>query len=43
MIYKIRAELEEGVKLLGEAEDALKAGSLDAAKLSRLEQLSASN
>ena len=40
MIYKIRAELEEGVKLLGEAEDALKAGSLDAAKLSRLEQLS---
>ncbi|MDI6738721.1 MAG: hypothetical protein QME12_09520, partial [Nanoarchaeota archaeon] len=40
MIYKIRQELEAGVKLLAEAEDVLKEGSLDAARLSRLEQLS---
>ncbi|MFH1065865.1 MAG: hypothetical protein V1734_05155, partial [Nanoarchaeota archaeon] len=41
MIYKIRTELEQGIKLLAEAEDALKADSIDAARLSRLEQLSA--
>ena len=40
MIYKIRTELEEGVRMLAEAEEALKKGSLDAGKLSRLEQLS---
>ncbi|MEK6864245.1 MAG: hypothetical protein AABX27_03060, partial [Nanoarchaeota archaeon] len=46
MIYKIRQELEEGVKLLAEAEKALKCDSigtafcLDAGTLSRLEQLS---
>ena len=41
MIYKIRTELEQGIALLAEAEEALKKGSLDAGKLSRLEQLSA--
>ena len=40
MIYKIRTELEQGIALLAEAEEALKEGSLDAGKLSRLEQLS---
>ena len=40
MIYKIRTELEEGIKLLAEAEDALKGDSIDAARLSMLEQLS---
>ena len=43
MIYKIRTELEQGIALLAEAEEALKAGSLDAGKLSRLEQLSSCN
>ena len=41
MIYKIRTELEQGIALLAEAEEALKAGSLDAGTFSKLEQLSA--
>ena len=41
MIYKIRTELEQGIALLAEAEEALKKGSLDVGTFSRLEQLSA--
>jgi len=41
MRYTIQTELEQGLALLAEAEEALKAENIDASRLSRLEQLSA--
>jgi len=40
MVYKLRTELEQGLALLAEAEQALKSDRIDAGTLSRLELLS---